>query len=88
MKRMTITLTAIAGLLAVACTQNQRAKNFGGTAKIDIPAGEKLVTATWKDDQLWYLTRKARGGEKAETLTLREHSSLGVLNGTVVFKEH
>jgi hypothetical protein len=74
-------------LALVSCTQNIRAKAYGGTAEVDLPAGTKLVTATWKDAQLWYLVRPAKPGEAPETLTLHEQSSFGVIQGKVVFRE-
>lgn len=71
-----------------ACTANVRAKQWGGTMTLDLPAQQKLVTATWKDSHLWYLTRPMRDGEKAETYTFHEDSNLGVMRGTVIFQEH
>ena len=81
-------LTAAAILICLCgCTDNQRAKNFGGTETIVIPTTEKFVNATWKEDELWYVVRKREEGEKAQTFELREKSSYGVLQGKVIFKE-
>ena len=33
------------------------AKNMGGTITIDVPKGQKIIEATWKNANLWYLTR-------------------------------
>jgi len=74
------------GLLS-SCTENERAKAFGGTMTIDLPPKTKLVNATWKDTQLWYLYRPARPGETPETTTFQEDSSFGVLEGKVIFTE-
>ena len=71
----------------VACTANVRAKNWGGSTTIVLPIQQKLVTATWKDSHLWYLTRPMRDGEKAETYTFQEDSNLGLMQGTVIFRE-
>lgn len=88
MKRTILTLALIGTLAALAgCTQNQRAKNFGGTSNVQLPAGNKLVCATWKENHLWYLYRPMRTNEVAETSTLKESSSWGVLQGTVIFTE-
>lgn len=87
MKNKAILLASLLGLLT-SCTQNQRAKSFGGSAKVDLPAGTKLVGATWKDAQLWYLHRPVREGEKPETVTFQEGASFGVLEGKVIFQEH
>ena len=70
-----------------ACTENQRAKNFGGDFTLNLPKGQKLVTITWKDDNLWYLTRPMHEDEKAETYSFQESSSFGMMNGTVTIEE-
>ena len=74
-------------ILSTSCTQNSRAKNFGGKAELELPAGQKLMEVTWKEDALWYLTRPMREGEVAETYTFQEESSWGVFEGTYVLKE-
>lgn len=66
---------------------NWTAKHIGGEANIELPAGQKLVEATWKGDSLWCLTRPMREGEEPETWTLQEDSNYGVLEGTVTIKE-
>lgn len=70
-----------------SCTQNVRAKSFGGTANVSLSAGQKLVTATWKDQELWYLTRPMRSDESPESYTLSEESSWGMIEGKVIFSE-
>jgi len=77
----------VIGLLLVSCTEQQQAKSFGGKASMTLPTGQKVVCATWKNSDLWVLTRPMREGEKAETLTLRESSSWGLLQGTVMITE-
>ena len=39
-------LSIISIFTMVSCTQNEMAKNYGGTASINLPAGQKLVTIT------------------------------------------
>ena len=85
MKKLIIIV--IAAISLTACTQNSRAKSFGGTAKITLPAGQKLVNVTWKDTQLWYITRPMRADETVETYTFNEESSWGVIEGTYVIRE-
>ncbi len=75
-------------LLLFGCTENERAKSFGGDATIDLPNGQKLVTITWKETQLWYLTRPMRSDEAAETYKFHESSNFGILEGTVTVVEH
>ena len=78
----------LATIAITGCTDQQRAKGWGGTATVDLPAGKKLVTATWKENALWYLTRPMRPDETPETFELQESSSMGLVEGTVIFKEH
>jgi hypothetical protein len=85
MKKSIIAVAAILSL--AACTQNERAKSFGGTATIDLPKGQKLVTVTWKEKEIWYLTRPMSATDSAESYTFQEESSYGVMEGTVILKE-
>ena len=86
MKRILISAIAVLALTA-SCTQNARVKNFGGTGDINLPKGQKLVNATWKETQVWYLTRQMRADETAETYQFQEESSWGVIEGTYVIHE-
>ena len=83
----TLLLAAVAALSLVSCTENKRAKSYGGTVTVELPSNTKLIGATWKDSQLWYLTRPFRAGETPETSTLSESSEWGLVEGTVIFKE-
>ena len=83
---------AILVILAAAafqggCTEQERAKSWGGTTQVDLPAGKKLVVATWKESNLWLLTRDMRALELAETYEFVEDSSWGVFEGKVVIRE-
>lgn len=78
------------GLLSLTgCTQNERARAFGGTETIEIAKGQKLVNISWKekDNSLWILTRPMREGEEAETWSYKAKSSFGILEGEVILKE-
>jgi hypothetical protein len=88
MRGMVIALLVSAvSLLLAGCPQNVRVKQWGGTMTRELPAGQKLIVATWKDGDLWYLTRPMRSDEAVETYTFKEDSTWGVLNGTVIFVE-
>lgn len=78
---------AALSLSVTSCTQNARSKAFGGTMNITLPAGQKLINATWKEAQLWYLYRPMKLGETNETYTFQEKSSFGMLEGKVIFNE-
>jgi len=91
MKKYVTSCIALVALILLAgltgCSKQSMAKSFGGTATVDLPPHTKLITATWKEDQLWYLTRPMKEGEEAETLTLHESSSFGLVQGKVIFRE-
>ena len=70
-----------------ACTAQERAKHLGGTVSVNLPKCEKLVMTTWKESDLWYLTRKFKKGDSPESYTFREDSPYGVIEGTVLIKE-
>jgi hypothetical protein len=74
-------------VLLTSCTNNQRAKAFGGTANVDLPIGEKLIEVTWKEDNIWYLTRPMRENETPETYNFVEESSWGMVEGNVIIHE-
>ena len=74
--------------LLCGCTEQERVKNWGGNMNIDLAAGQKLVTATWKEDDFWYLTRARRADEPVETYVFHESASYGTLQGTVTLREH
>jgi hypothetical protein len=73
---------ALLAITLASCTENARVKNFGGEGTITLPKGQKLVNVTWKDTQIWYLTRQMDSTDVAETYTFHEESSFGVLQGT------
>ncbi len=71
----------------IGCTENKRAKSYGGTAELTLPAGQKLVNVTWKDSNLWYLTRPMTSSDSAVIYSFHEESSFGVWEGTYIIKE-
>ena len=85
MKKLLI--LAISAIALVSCTENNRAKNWGGTANVNLEPNRKLVTVTWKDNQIWYLTRPMDSSDKAETYNFQEESSWGLVEGTVIIVE-
>ena len=73
-----------------SCSDNERAKAWGGSMIVELQPGEKLVNATWKETDLWYLTRTMKANETADTLHF--HQEKGGLvrltgNGEVIFIE-
>ncbi len=85
MKKKLILLLA-ASLLA-SCTDNMRARKFGGEVLYALPPGHKLVNVTWKDDDLWFVTRILRPEDTVETYAFCEKSSWGLLEGAITIVE-
>ena len=74
-------------LLLSSCTSNERTRLYGGTQAMTLPPCTKLVNITWKEANLWYLTRRMRPDETPEFWTFDETSSFGVLNATITIQE-
>ncbi len=75
------------GLAGAGCTQNERAKMWGGTAEVSLPPGRKLVNVTFKETNIWLLTRAAHKDEKPETFEFIEKSNAGLLEGKIIIRE-
>lgn len=86
MKRILLSAIAVLALTA-SCTENARVKAWGGTGDINLPAGQKLVNVTWKETQVWYLTRPMHKDETPETYKFQEESSWGMVEGTYIIHE-
>ena len=75
-------LTIFLGVMVASCTENSRVKSWGGEGTINLPKGRKLINVTWKEDQIWYLTRPMNSDDVAQTYKFQEESSWGVIEGT------
>jgi len=81
-------MVAVAALFCVtSCTQNQRARRFGGEMTVRLERGQKLLMATWKDDNLFYLTEPMEENYTPKKKTFQESSSYGILQTKVIFIE-
>lgn len=81
-------ITTCAIVLLSSCTENERAKSYGGTQTINLQAKTKLVNVTWKEgSSMWILTRPMREDETPETLTFTEKSGFGLVEGKVIINE-
>lgn len=81
-----IILLALTVLMMVGCEQYV-ARNVGGTITIKLESGQKLIEATWKESDLWYLTEPMDSDYKPKTKVFQENSMYGVLEGKVIFVE-
>jgi len=85
MKKLLLPLLGLT--LLFSCTDNQRARNWGGTEEITLESNQKLVNMAWKQDDLWILTVNADSLFTPKTYTFQEKSSWGAIEGTVIVKE-
>lgn len=76
-------LGAILLFSVLSCTDNQRARTFGGEETIELPKNRVLLNATWKQADLWLLTKDTLTNE----VFFNEKSNWGVLEGTIKFKK-
>ena len=63
------------------------ARKFGGDITVNLQTNEKLVNITWKNSNMWILTRPMKSDEEAETYTFYEDSNCGIFEGKVTLIE-
>lgn len=78
---------SIIALFLASCADQTMAKNFGGSAEINVTKGQKVVNVTWKEDDIWVLTKPMSETDSAEVYTFTESSSLGIMEGSVTIRE-
>ncbi len=66
----------------ISCTENSRARTFGGKQEIKLQPNERLVNMTWKEVDLWILTEDTITGVQY----FRENSAWGLLEGQITIK--
>lgn len=84
MKKVFIALVLLSTLF-VSCTENSRVRVWGGTQTIELETNERLVNLTWKDADLWILTKQDT--TKPTTYSFKEKSQFGIAEGEVVVVE-
>lgn len=87
MKRIILIFTAIICIVLTSCTRQQMTREFGGKMEIKLPVGQELMMVTWKDNDLFYLTRPMTPDYTPVTKTFQESSSFGIMESTVLFIE-
>ena len=81
-------ILALAILITIGFTScNYCTRNFGCSTVIKLEPGEKLVEATWKENNIWYLVEPMEDGYVPKTKVFKESSNAGMLEGTVTFIE-
>ena len=74
-------------LLVASCTKQSRVRNFGGTEIIKVKPGYRVIMATWKSDDLFYMIEPMADGYEPCEKRLVESSSFGVWESEIIFKE-
>lgn len=41
-----------------SCSEQSMTRSWGGTMEITLEPNQKLMEVTWKEDSLWFLTKK------------------------------
>lgn len=80
MKKLILAVALIS--LATSCTENSRARRWGGTEEISLNKNEIVLNVTWKENEMWICTKDTVTG----ITYFREKSSWGVMEGTVILK--
>lgn len=77
----------IIAISLISCSQNKRVKKYGGSATFELEENQKLINVSWKDSQLWILTKPMNNKDSAETYTYKEKSNNGILEGKFIIVE-
>jgi hypothetical protein len=80
MKKLMIILVAM--VIMSSCTENARARHWGGTETLALKPNEVVLNVTWKESQMWICTQDT----VTRVVYFREKSSWGVMEGTVIIK--
>ena len=83
MKKVILLGSTVMLFWLMSCTENQRARRFGGTENITLKKNEVLVNMTWKENALWVQTKDTLTGLEY----FREKSSYGIWEGEVVINK-
>lgn len=67
-------------VLLFSCTDNIKTRHFGGTETVKLEPNEVFVNITWKESDLWVVTKDT----VTNTHYAREKSNYGVWEGKIV----
>lgn len=77
----------ILAALSLSGCENAITRKYGGTMQVELPCNQKLMSVTWKEGDLWYLTRPMEMSEDPSLLTFKEKSLYGAMEGQVILSE-
>lgn len=87
MKKLSILLVMMFAIITISCTENQKTRILGGNMAIELPKGQKVTMATWKDSNLFYMLEPMEEGYIPKTKIFVEDSSWGMLESKITFIE-
>lgn len=88
MKKILFIIAAVATItLFSSCTEQERARMYGGNTTINVPAGYKVTSATWKENDIFYFIEPMEADYTPKEKVFVESSSWGVLESKVTFIE-
>lgn len=88
MKKLFVFAALLLSTIVVTTScENAISRKFGGSKTVNLPAGQRLLEVTWKDNSIWYLMEPMDSDYVPKTKTFKEDSNIGVLEGTVTFVE-
>lgn len=84
-----VIIMIVSGIIAIiyGTTKQRIARSLGGTIEVVLDPGEKLMMATWKGSDLFYLTEPMDSTYQPKIKWFREKSSVGILESEVKFVE-
>lgn len=74
-------------LIMTACTKQSRVRNFGGSERIQVKSGYRVMMATWKNNDLFYMLEPMHEGYEPTEKYLIESSSFGIWESEIIFVE-
>ena len=83
--RKAIVIALMAMMLLSSC--NNTTRSLRGNMELKLEPGQKLEEITWKEYDLWYLTRPMRDDEEPETYVFRAYGEFHAFEGTVTIIE-
>jgi hypothetical protein len=86
------TVATIIGIQVLVCSPRDKLVSkmeaWGAVTRVTLPPGHKLVNTSWKNNDLWVLTRENVPGETSDQVwSLDEYSGWGLLNIHIVLRE-
>lgn len=82
-----IILIAMVALMAASCTEQQLTRDFGGTMTINVEPNKRVMMATWKNSDLFYMVEDMPTDYEPHDKVLIESSSFGIMESKIIFHE-